>query len=134
MKTIIAGTRHGITLDDVSQAVKLAGYSITEVVSGRCGTGADRAGEVWAKQHGLPIQPFPAMWEDLDARPCAIRTRADGSKYNSLAGHNRNEEMAQYADALIAVWDGKSTGTQDMIRRAIAHGLRVFVWTKGKAT
>ncbi len=35
--------------------------------------------------------------------------------------------MACYADALVAVWDGRSRGTGDMIRRAKAHGLKVHI-------
>lgn len=35
--------------------------------------------------------------------------------------------MAQYAEALIAVWDGKSSGTADMIQKAKAAGLKVSV-------
>jgi hypothetical protein len=36
--------------------------------------------------------------------------------------------MADRANALIAAWDGQSTGTADMIRRAKAKGLRVHVY------
>ena len=35
--------------------------------------------------------------------------------------------MAAYAEALIAVWDGVSGGTKDMIERAKAHGLKVYI-------
>ena len=35
--------------------------------------------------------------------------------------------MAGYADALIAFWDGSSSGTRDMIRKAEEKGLRVQV-------
>jgi len=45
------------------------------------------------------------------------------------AGPLRNERMAQNADALIAIWDGKSPGTRDMIARAHKHGLKVYVKT-----
>jgi hypothetical protein len=35
--------------------------------------------------------------------------------------------MARYADALVAVWDGQSGGTSDMIRRAKVHLLPHFI-------
>jgi hypothetical protein len=35
--------------------------------------------------------------------------------------------MASMADALIAVWDGKSRGTKNMIETAEKMGLRVYV-------
>ena len=41
----------------------------------------------------------------------------------------RNREMAQYADALIAIWDGDSRGTGSMIKLAQQHGLKVYVFT-----
>jgi len=79
---------------------------IDEVISGGA-TGADNFGERWAKYHGLKVQLFPADW------------------YNQgkAAGPIRNEAMAKYADICILFPGG--TGTADMKRRAIAHGLIV---------
>jgi hypothetical protein len=110
MKTIIAGSREGITYKDIEEAVKNAGWSITQVVSG-CARGADKLGEHWAKMNLIPIVEFPADWEG----------------YGKSAGAIRNSRMAGYAEALIAVWDGKSRGTQHMIKVATARGLKVFV-------
>ena len=45
-----------------------------------------------------------------------------------MAGKIRNQAMADAADALVALWDGNSGGTADMIRRARAAGLKVFVY------
>lgn len=39
----------------------------------------------------------------------------------------RNDEMATYADMLIAFWDGQSVGTQDMIDRMEKLGKEVKV-------
>ena len=36
--------------------------------------------------------------------------------------------MAEYGDALIAVWDGKSRGTQNMIDIMKAFGKPVYVF------
>lgn len=83
--------------------------SVEEVVSGGA-KGADACGEEWAKRHKIPIKRFPADW----------------SKGRS-AGPIRNREMAAYADALVAVWDGKSPGTANMILEAHRRGLDVFV-------
>lgn len=60
----------------------------------------------------IPLKKFPAEWD----------------KYYKAAGPIRNQKMAEYANALIAVWDGKSTGTKDMIERAKACGLKIFVY------
>lgn len=111
MKTIIAGSRHIKDAAIVCKAVELSKFEITEVVSGGA-PGVDTAGEAIAETMGLPLKVFPAKWE--------IHGRA--------AGPIRNQQMAEYADALIAVWDGKSKGTKDMIDRASEQGLAVFVY------
>ena len=36
--------------------------------------------------------------------------------------------MAEYADALIAVWDGESRGTKNMIDEATSRNLKLFVY------
>jgi hypothetical protein len=81
------------------------------VVSG-CARGVDRNGEAYAAKHGIPVALFPADWANL------------GKK----AGMVRNCEMADYADALIAIWDGKSSGTKHMIDTAKSKGLKVYVF------
>jgi hypothetical protein len=112
MKTIIAGSRTA-TLPQVMKALELCPFTskITEVVSG-CARGADSYGEMLAEEFKTPIKRFPAEWE----------------KYGRGAGHIRNGLMAEYADALIAVWDGSSSGTLDMINKAKSHQLITFVF------
>lgn len=113
MKTIIAGSRKIHSYHIVVWAIRNAirdGIEITEVVSGGA-EGVDKLGEFYAKMHKLPVKKFPADW----------------NKHGKRAGPIRNQQMADYADALIAVWDGKSRGTKDMIERAQAKGLHVFV-------
>lgn len=110
MRTIIAGSR-GITWQQhVSDAVRASGFTITEVVSGAA-RGVDRMGETWAIINNVPVKRFPADW----------------SRHGKRAGYVRNAEMAAYADALIAIWDGKSRGTRNMIDEATATGLKVHV-------
>jgi hypothetical protein len=43
------------------------------------------------------------------------------------AGPLRNQEMAEEADALIAIWDGQSAGTRSMIEEAHKLGLDVEI-------
>ena len=47
--------------------------------------------------------------------------------YNARAGPDRNLKMAEYADALIAIWDGESRGTGSMIRMAELQPLQIYV-------
>ena len=111
MKTIIAGSREGISYDDVLKAIESCPWEITEVVSGKA-RGVDTMGEQWAKENNIPIKEFPADWKKL----------------GRSAGYRRNEQMGDYAEALIAVWDGSSRGTKHMIDIANEKGLKVFVY------
>ncbi len=112
MKTIIAGSRSITNIEDVYNAVHNSNFDITEVVSG-IARGVDRLGEQWAKENNISIKRFPAQW----------------NKYGRSAGYIRNAQMANYSDALIAVWDGKSKGTQHMSNFAKKSGLLVYVYT-----
>ena len=128
MKIIVAGSRMGTTLEDVRQAMSQAPFTITEVVSGTA-KGVDTFGEIVAKELGLPVRQFPAIWKDLTATPCKIKENQYG-KYNALAGHNRNAEMAEYADALIAICLKKVTpGSANMISKMRSLRKEVFVFT-----
>jgi hypothetical protein len=110
MKVIIAGMRDFHDYAAVVEAIEASGFKITEVVSG-CAPGVDALGERYAAAKRLPIKSFPANW----------------LKDRRAAGPIRNTQMAKYADALIAVWNGRSRGTGDMIRQAQVHGLKVHI-------
>ena len=115
MKTIVAGSRSITNKEVVLRAVKESGFNITEVVSGRA-LGVDTLGEEIAKDMGLPVKPFPANW----------------GKYGPGAGFLRNSEMADYAEALIAVWDGDSPGTADMISKMGKRKKKIFIHKEKK--
>ena len=112
MKIIVAGSRTIVDQDVVNKAMLTSGWShvITEVVSG-VAPGVDQMGQAWAIKNNIRLKKFPANWE--------LHGRA--------AGPIRNKQMAEYADALIAVWDGKSSGTKDMIKKMQKAGKRVYV-------
>lgn len=113
MKVIIAGSRDIIAPKHlVGEAVRRSGFKITTVISGAA-KGIDLAGEAYAKHFKIPLEVFPADW----------------NKHGKAAGPVRNTEMANVADALIAVWDGESKGTKNMINTAKSKGLQVFVLT-----
>lgn len=111
MKTIIAGGRDVTTYTYVEEAIIQSGFNITEVVSG-CARGADTLGEQWATRNNVAVKKFPADWDNL------------GKK----AGYVRNYQMGDYADALIALWDGESRGTKHMIDYATKKMLKVFIY------
>lgn len=112
MKVIIAGSRSIADYALVEEAILESPFWITEVVSGAA-RGVDLIGEEWADNTLTPVKRFPADWNRL----------------GKSAGMVRNREMAEYADALIAVWDGTSYGTRHMIAyMRKAENKPVFVW------
>lgn len=110
MKVIIAGSREGFELADVFEAMEDCEFDVSEVVSGTA-RGVDRLGEAWANANQIPIKRFPANW--------------DG--HGKSAGYVRNAQMAEYADALVALWDGKSKGTKHMIDLANGRDIPVYI-------
>jgi len=88
------------------------GYRI-QVLCGMA-KGADLLGKEYAKRINYEVIEFPANWHDLEEKPCKVRTNNYGD-YNTLAGMNRNQRMRNAADAIIAFWDGESSGTKEMI-------------------
>lgn len=126
---IIAGDRNVNEMDMrlIDSAIKASGYDITEVVSG-CARGADRLGEIWARKNNIPVVKFPADWKNLDAEGAIIKDGQYGP-YNAKAGFDRNQQMANYADGLIALQpNGLTDGTTDMIERAEKRGLSVCIY------
>jgi len=111
MKTIIAGSRTINDIREVEKAIKDSGFIITEIVSGTA-YGVDKLGERYANVHNIPVKRFPADWE----------------KYGKCAGILRNIQMVEYADALIAVWNGKSKGTRNIIIEANDRNLKSYVY------
>lgn len=112
MRVIIAGSRDITDYAIVADAVAASGWLnlIGVVVSGRQ-RGVDTLGEQWAALHNIPVDPHPADWDT----------------HGNAAGPIRNAHMATVADALIAIPRG-GPGTRDMIARACAKGLKVFVY------
>jgi len=128
MKCIIAGSRQDISFEQVVEAIVASGWAdqITEVVSG-CAGGVDTYGADWAKELSIPVKEFPAKWDVIKNTKdkVKIKTNKFGKQYNVLAGFNRNEKMANYADAAIIVHNG-SPGSLDMLEKSKEKNLKVF--------
>jgi hypothetical protein len=110
VRVIIAGSRYINDYGLVKEAIRRSGFQIDEVVCG--GTqGVDALGARWAAENGVPVKLFKAQWRRLSRR----------------AGLVRNLQMATYADALIAVWNGTDRGTFHLIRVMEDAGKPVLV-------
>lgn len=110
MKTIIAGSRTITDAAELTKALALSKFVVTEVVCGGA-RGADELGRQYAVANNIPVKMFSPDW----------------STYGPIAGPMRNTQMAEYAEAAIFLWDGVSTGTQDCIRKAEHLKLQVFI-------
>lgn len=98
LKTIVAGSRTFDNYKKVCEILDPLKSTISEIICGEA-KGADMLGKNWAIGNGILIRSFPADWEHNGNR----------------AGMIRNHEMGDYADRLIAFWNGTSPGTKDMI-------------------
>ena len=109
MKIAIVGSRTvtDIALDGVIPT------DCTEIVSGGA-RGADSEAAAWARSHGVPLVEFLPDYE----------------RYGRAAPIKRNEEIAKYADELIAFWDGHSRGTKSTIDFFKKAGKKVTVFIK----
>ena len=82
----------------------------TEIVSGGA-SGADSLGREYAVEMGLEYTEFPADWD----------------KHGKSAGFRRNAQIVDYADRVIAFWDGISRGTKHTIGLAEKAGKLIKV-------
>ena len=80
------------------------------IVSGHA-SGADALGDHYALERDLQLETYTADWK----------------AHGRAAGPIRNAQMASVAHALIAVWDGKSRETKNMIDTATKRDLQVAV-------
>lgn len=128
MKLIIAGSRNfNLTNDPIATADGDCGnigriiyhllgdkvQEVTEIISGTSGT-IDINGELWGSLFDKKITRFPANWD----------------KHGRAAGPIRNRKMAEYADALMLIWDGKSRGSASMKREAEKVGIPIYEYIR----
>lgn len=71
--------------------------------------GADTLAKNWAIENEVPHIPFPADWKT----------------HGKAAGPIRNQKMLDEGKPNLVIAFAGGKGTQDMINRAIAHGLYV---------
>lgn len=116
MKLIVAGGRDFTDSSRMDAELKnlVLNGTIPDDAELVCGMarGADiTASHLWYFVYKNPIHNFPADWKAEPRR----------------AGYIRNEEIAEFADFLVAFWDGTSRGTKHMIETMKAKGKPVIV-------
>lgn len=112
MKVIVAGSREITDYHTVRDAIDASPFAprVSEIVSGTA-RGVDQLGIDYAVTNYLSWTEFPANWQ----------------QYGQSAGFRRNEDMADYADALVAIRLSGSRGTTHMIEAMRKRGKPYFV-------
>src|SRR5688500_4746323 len=102
MKVVVCGSRtvtnYKLVETVINKCIEDYGIQVTELVSGAA-KGVDTLAETWALKNSVVIKRYPANWD----------------VYGISAGPIRNRQMGDYCDVIIAIWDGKSRGTKNMI-------------------
>lgn len=94
MKVAIIGSRNAC-VDDFSAYLPIG---CTEIVSGGA-RGIDACAAAFARKHGMKLTEFLPEY----------------SMYGRGAPIVRNRKIVEYADAVLAFWDGHSRGTKSVI-------------------
>lgn len=103
MKLAIVGSRTFDNYEMVKQVLK--DLNITEIVSGGA-KGADTLAERYATENNISTTIFKPDWDKL----------------GRAAGMIRNKQIVNYAEKVIAFWDGVSKGTKNSIDLAKRQG------------
>ncbi len=82
----------------------------TEIISGGA-RGVDASAREYALRHGLKLTEFLPEY----------------SRYGRCAPLKRNLQIIEYADLVLAFWDGKSRGTRNVIETCRTQGVPVSV-------
>lgn len=122
IRIIVAGTRTFSDyellknkLDDFVSKLKQKYPDKQVVIITGSAKGADQLGNLYARNHHIPLKEFPADW----------------NTYGRAAGPIRNQQMLDYAlyeiPALIVFWDGESRGTKNMMNIAKRHNVQTEI-------
>ncbi len=106
MKIAIIGSR-GLKEIDLEKYIP---DNVSEIVSGGA-KGVDTMAKNFANSKGIKLTEFLPEYE----------------KYGRAAPLKRNLEIIDYADEVIAFWDGKSRGTKFVIDNSIKKNKKIKV-------
>ena len=111
MKIAIVGSRN-LKIDSISEYIP---NECDEIVTGGA-HGIDTCAVEYAERHGVPLTLF----------------HPDYKRYGRGAQIVRNREIIERADCVVAIWDGKSRGTKNVIDECRKKGIKVKVFLINK--
>lgn len=107
MKVAVIGSR-GLTVSDLGRYLP---ENTTEIVSGGA-KGVDTSAREYAKSNGIKLTEFLPEY----------------TRFGRSAPLKRNITIIEYADIVLAFWDGKSRGTKFVIDNCRKLGVEVRVY------
>lgn len=122
LRIIVTGGRKRASEDDYTRMVNIL-VDIGEywcravdlvIIQGGCPTGVDALARRFADEYDVAVESYPAEWD----------------RHGRAAGPKRNQLMADAgADLCLAFPSrGRSAGTWDMVRRAVAAGIETRIY------
>ena len=109
MKVAVIGSRE-LRVDNLG---KYLPEEVTEIVSGGA-RGIDTSAREYSLKNNIKLKEFLPEYE----------------KYGRAAPLKRNMQIIDYADMVLAFWDGKSRGTKFVIDNCKRIGKRVKIFIK----
>ena len=106
----MAGCRNLTNEKDIEKVLRQYIAVKDIIITGGC-RGVDRVAHDYARRYFCDTEVYEADWD----------------KHGKAAGPIRNRKMAEDADQLVAIWDGKSRGTKNMIDEALKAGIETHV-------
>ena len=106
VKIAIVGSRT-VTVDNLEEYLP---KNVSEIVSGGA-KGVDAAAAAYAEKNRIKLTVFLPQYEN----------------FGRAAPLKRNEQIADYADAAIAFWDGESKGTRHIIKQFQIRGKPIHI-------
>lgn len=110
MKVAVIGSRTFNDYEKLKQTLSL--MTITLLISGGA-DGADKLGERYANEHGIPTKIFLPDWDT----------------HGRIAGFLRNTDIINEAETVVAFWNQTSNGTRDSIDKAKKQNKKVIIVT-----
>ncbi len=110
MKVAVIGSR-GISVDNLKDYMP---QGALEIVSGGA-RGIDSCAAKYAKQHNMKITEFLPNYQVFGKKAPIVR----------------NEQIVDYSDMVVALWDGVSKGTKSVIDMCQRKGKRCDIFIIG---
>jgi len=109
MRICICGGRDYFNKNKVYEVLDYTAHHTPFILISGGATGADTLGVMWAKEHNVCYEVYPAKWK----------------LHGKSAGPRRNLQMIETGiDVLLAFTGGK--GTEHMIKTCLSKGIKVI--------